>query len=350
MAEVEFKPEPPKEPRPSTARPRNYIDNLVDYEQEIFEMTQARLQPTEPPLDLLHRPVRRVHIWEHNDDEEGAFNANMLQMIAQMNEGEKIRTDRMNPYAELHQELKTSNARLERVKRGCSLFKLLEEEQPTYKIIDPKRRFAAVHEILQKAPAKSMVPPVRKIEFVHPVSARGHARVDLISKINIAEKQKLKLQKISQQSERQHIRCHNELVEYLNHRNQRRMRASEAFYEDMSHHNLRVAQANARRKGQRSRLRVMNKSITWWEDFINYAFSEKVGREEEKFIERIARKPNMTVREYYEFLRELESKPDIFGRCIDMLKWLNTRVHYADEELIAILKYDEERSHRMTVL
>ena len=341
---TEFAPKPPSAPKAATSRP---MDNLVDYEQDLFELTKSKFKPNEPLCDPKHRPVRRIRVWDHHGDStDGSFAPNLHHLVSQLNDCENVNVDRLKTYAEYHDALKVSNARLDRVRRGCSLYRLLEEEPPIYKPVQPQRRFAVVNDILQKMPGKvPTIPPARHIEFVYPVSARAPERVDLVSKISIAESQRLKLKRVVQTSERQHLQYHNELVDYLNHKNERRMRASQAFYEDIAKYDLKRAELNAKRNSQKSRLRVMIKT-QWWEEFIEFAFSERVRREEEKFIERIARKPNLSVKEYYDFLRELESRPETAGRCVELLKWLNNKVHYADEEMVDILRYDEQRYRR----
>ena len=341
---TEFAPKPPSAPKAATSRP---MDNLVDYEQDLFELTKSKFKPNEPLCDPKHRPVRRIRVWDHHgDNADGSFAPNLHHLVSQLNDCENVNVDRLKTYAEYHDALKVSNARLDRVRRGCSLYRLLEEEPPIYKPVQPQRRFAVVNDILQKMPGKvPTIPPARHIEFVYPVSARAPERVDLVSKISIAESQRLKLKRVVQTSERQHLQYHNELVDYLNHKNERRMRASQAFYEDIAKYDLKRAELNAKRNSQKSRLRVMIKT-QWWEEFIEFAFSERVRREEEKFIERIARKPNLSVKEYYDLLRELESRPETAGRCVELLKWLNNKVHYADEEMVDILRYDEQRYRR----
>jgi hypothetical protein len=195
-------------------------------------------------------------------------------------------------------------------------------------------------------PAQSSgIPPVRLIQFVRPVYAKTPDRVDFVSRISIAEPQRMKLRRIVQGSEKQELRFQNEMIEFLNHANERRLRASETFFEDMSRHSLRRAEANAKRKAQRSRLRVRS-DVDWWEEFVEFAFSGKVGREEEKFIERIARKPNLTFREYYELVKELEGRSEQNDRCMELLRWMNARNNFADEDIIRILKEDEMRSKR----
>jgi hypothetical protein len=336
-------PTPPSSPSTSVRRKAPPSNTS----RQLFELTRPEFTPSEPPADIFHRPVRRVRVWEHHGErDDGAFAPNLYHVVAQLNDCESFRTRRRKPFAEFDDEMRTGDARLALVRRGVSLAKLISAKPRTYAPIETPRRFAAVNQILQKMPAQSSgIPPVRQIQFVRPVYAQPPDRVDFVSRISIAEPQRMRLRRIVQASEKQELRFQNEVIEALNHANQRRLRSSEAFFEDMSRYGLRRAQANAKRSTQRSRLRVRS-DVDWWEEFIKFAFTGKVGREEEKFIERIARKPNLTFREYYEIVKELETRPEQNDRCLELLRWINARNNFADEDIIRILKEDEMRSKK----
>jgi hypothetical protein len=230
------------------------------------------------------------------------------------------------------------------VQRGVSLCKLIDRKPTFYPLLEPPRRFAAVNEVLRKLPVRgSSIPPVRQIQFVQPVYSKPPERVDFVSRINLAEPRKAKLKRLIQDSEKQELQFQNDMIQFLNHANERRLRASEKFFDDMSQHGLKRAQLNAKRATQRSRLRVRCHT-DWWEEFIAFAFSARVGREEERFIEGIARKPHLSFKEYYEMLREFENHPEGKERCIELLKWINAKCKFADEDIIKILKADEARS------
>jgi hypothetical protein len=319
----------------------------LDTELPVFELTGPDFAPREPPVDHLHRPVERVRVWEHHGDrEEGAFAPNLYHVVAQLNDCESFRVRRPNQFAEFDSEMKIADARCTLLRRGVSLRKLIREPDPPYRPLQPPRRFAAVNDILQKMPAQaSGTPPVRQIRFVQPVHAQPPERVDFVSRIALAEPRRVRLKRIVQRSQKQELQFQNEMIGFLNHTKERRQRASEQFFDDMAQHGLRRAEALAKRGAQRSRLRVRG-TVDWWDDFIEFAFAGRVGREEEKFIQAIARRPKMTFKQYYETLRQLEKAPDKNARCIEMLKWINARCNCADEGIIEILKADEARSRR----
>jgi hypothetical protein len=87
----------------------------------------------------------------------------------------------------------------------------------------------------------------------------------------------------------------------------------------------------------------------WWEEFIDFAFSGRVGKEEEKLIARVARHPRMNLKEYFEYMRELENRANQNDRCLELLKWLNARCQWADENMVELLKFDEKRQRRSVV-
>jgi hypothetical protein len=316
----------------------------VDYEQSLFELTESRFSPSEPLTDRAHRAVRRVRIWDKaEDDTEKEFAPNLYHVVRQLNDCESFGPKRSKPYREFHEEMKASNRRLQMVRGGCSLVALIKQSPRSYERIEPRRRFAALGEILQRAPAIQSVPPVRRIQFIQPVSAQTPDRVDLVSKISIAEPQSIQLKRIIQVSDKQHLQRHNELIDYLNHKNERRLDSCARFYEDMTKHGLKRAQLNARKEGQVSRLRVLGRT-DWWEEFIQFAFAEHVGQEEEKLIARIARQPNLSLKEYYEYSKELENHGE--ERCLVLLKWLNAKCNWADEKIVEVLRFGEKWQRR----
>jgi hypothetical protein len=231
------------------------------------------------------------------------------------------------------------------VGRGCSLVKVLQEPPRQYETIDPSRRFAPVAEVLQRVAECSLSPPVRHIQFVQPVTGKLPERVALVSKISLAERQSVKLKSIIQATDREYLQQRNDLVEYLNHRNRRRFQASEKFYSDFSKHGLKKAEQNAKRDDQVTRFMAMG-NTPWWEEFVRLAFSGRVGSEEEKFITKIARRPKMGLKEYYDYRKELEGKEGVNDRCLELLTWLNAKCHWADDKIIELLKLDEIRQRR----
>jgi hypothetical protein len=338
--------EPPKTAATASRRPKR-LTSLVEHEEPLFEITEAKFAPGEGVSDVKHRAVRRVRIWEHHGDEdESTSGPNLYQVLPKLNSLEHYAPKRMNQYAEFDQELKDCDIRERLVNRGCSLVKLFRAPPRVWTPVNPQLRFAAVKEILQRNPAKMMDPPTaRKVEFTQPFTGRLPDRVDLVSKISFAETQQYRLKEICQVSERLDLQIHNELIHYLNHKNARRFRASEKFFGELHRCGLKQAQANAQRESQRSRLRVMG-STPWWEEFITFAFSGHVGAEEEKLIQRICRQPEMTLKEYYDYLRELENRKVTDDRCLELLKWLNAKCKYADDRIIELLKYDQTRQRR----
>jgi hypothetical protein len=130
--------------------------------------------------------------------------------------------------------METGDARLAVVRRCVSLTKLISANPLTDALTTTLRRFATINQILQKMPAQSSgTPPVRQIQFVRPVYAQPPDRVDFVSRISIARPQWMGLQRLVRASEKKEIPFQNTMIEALNHANQRRLRASEAFFEDI---------------------------------------------------------------------------------------------------------------------
>jgi hypothetical protein len=130
--------------------------------------------------------------------------------------------------------MKTGDARLAVFRRGVSLGKLISAKPRTDALTTTPHCFVAVNQILQKMPTQSSgAPPVRQIQFVRPVYVQPPHRVDFVSRISIAEPQRVRLRHLTHASEKQELLFQNTMIEVLNHANQRRLRTSEAFFEDI---------------------------------------------------------------------------------------------------------------------
>jgi hypothetical protein len=172
----------------------------------LFELTRPEFTPS----DLFHRPVRRVRVWEHHGDrDEGAFAPNPYHVVAQLNNCKSFRKRPRKPFVEFEDEMKTGDARLAVVRRGISLTKPITAEPRTDAITMTPRLFAAVNQILQEMPAQSSgTPPVR-------------------------QPQRMRLRRLAHASETQELPFQNMMIKALNHAKQGRLRASEAFFEDI---------------------------------------------------------------------------------------------------------------------
>lgn len=344
------------------------IDNLVDLEHNLFELTLSRFAPAEPLSDPKHKPVRRVRIWDHHGagkTNEDSLGENVNHVVGKLQDCEHFRTDRLNSNKEFHNELRASEARLRLVKRGVPLYKALQEPSlmtynsarrptkktmqksqsqvcPPYTPVEPDKRFDGVSDAMHKIPAKyTGIPPVRKVQFVYPVTSKQPERVDLVSKINLTDQARTRLKKARQRSENLQLQYHNEMIEHLNHVNERRLRQADKFFEDTAEQGLHQAEMNAKRSSQRSRLRTMSK-VEWWEDFINFSFpNNNISKREEKFIERMARHPNLSPSEFIDLVREIGDDPKN-NKCREMLDWINERCQIIDTVTLKLMLEDSD--------
>lgn len=358
----------PKTPQSARTQAPKKIDDLVELEDNLFELTLSRFAPDELSADPKHRPVQRVRIWDHHGPQsnENSVSPNMHHIVGKLKDCEHFRTDRLNSNKEFHQEMRAAENRLKLVKRGVPLYRVLKDSQipsstyssprqaklnktksstvvpPMYTPVEPNRRFDGVNEVMHKIPAKyTGIPPVRKIQFVYPVSSTQPEKVDLVSKINLTEVARTRLKRTKQRSENLQLQCHNEMIDHLNHVNERRLRAAEDFFNDTAEYGLEIAQINAKRSLQRSRLRTMC-NVEWWDDFINFAFpTNVVKKNEEKFVERMARHPNLSPAEFINLVREMDADPNS-GRCREMLDWINERSGIIDNVTLNLMLEDRD--------
>lgn len=361
----------PKAVKIARSRPKK-IDNLVDFERDLFDLTLSKFAPTEPAQNIKRNPVRRVHIFEHHGEQNGRM-PNVTHAVKNLEDCDRIRTRHLNVNADVHAELRASEHRLQLVRRGVSLSKvLMNDSSKKYQAYEPGKRFDGVNDVMRKMPTKySGIPPSRRIQFVQSTSSTPPERVDLVSKINIAEPQKAKLKKIRHVTAEVELQRHNEMIQHLNHANERRLRSTKQFFDDIADYGYEVAQRRAKRAAQRSRLRVMCKA-DWWEDFMkevsknpkapstdeyideeteeNNNTEMKITRAEEKFIERLARHPNFTMSEFIDIVYEMDkrqSKMKVKDRCRQWLNWINERCKIIDKTTLKIML--EEKKNLMIV-
>lgn len=328
-------------PRTRAPRPKKRTETLVDVEQPLFELTLSKFSPNEPYTDPKRKALQHVRVWEHHGEKTDNALPNMFHLVRQLDDCEQYKTHQMDLHTAYDQELQASNRRLALVKRGVPLFKLLNEEKPRHcSPVNPRRRFAAVGEILNSEPSKfSGIPPTRKIQFVHPYTARPPDRVDMVSRIKFAENQKVKLKRIIQKSDKQELQYHNEMIEYLNHYNDRRIRAHQQFFDDIDRVGMDRARLNAKRSAQRSRLRIMC-DIDWWSEFLDLAFSQPLTREEERFIEKMSRHPKINNSEYVAILSELQERQNPNDRCMEFLEFISSKCDLMEGSTLNILMGD----------
>jgi hypothetical protein len=146
------------EPPPSTntsGRKRKRLTTLVEHEETLFELTEAKFATNESLADAKHRPVHRVRTWDDNgDQDETTFAPNLSHLVTKLNALEECAPKHMKPHAEFDQEMKASDIRLRLVQRGCSLPRLLKARPKIYTPLEPKKRYAAVSEIIEHGPAR----------------------------------------------------------------------------------------------------------------------------------------------------------------------------------------------------
>lgn len=312
-------------------------NNLSLVDEEVFELTLQKLRPHEPKQDSHQRAVARVKIFENHHKINGAFFPNLDHLEKELHENDHYERHPTRNIPEFQKELKASNHRLALAKNGVPLYKIFSQQSPRYCQIDPKAKFAGVTDLI-KENIKFSVPKSRQITLVQPLSSRVPERINLVDRISFATIERQKFQKLIAEQDKSDILLRNEMIEHLNHANERRLRAAEAFYNDLAKNGLNVAQANYARSSQKSRLRVISQQL-WWNDFIEFAYSQKVGQIEERFIKQIGRSPTIKGSEFAQLKGKMQSDPK-YKRCLELLEWINNRCHIIDDETLSLLMSD----------
>ena len=308
-------------------------DDLNENENNFFQLTSSPFAKDDPHSDPRHRPVKRVRNEQNNDTYS---TTNIDHFLAKLQDCENIKVGKLDQNKEFRRELRESEARLRLVKRGVPLYRTFKSTPQIYTPLTPKNRFHMIHEVIQKTPAKyAGVPPIRKIQFVYPYSARPQERIDLVSRINLSEEPRIKIKHARQRSQNLTLQYYNEMSNYLEYLNERRQEKAEVFFNDTAKYGIDKAQLNSKLNMKKSRLKIMSKA-DWWEDFIEHAFSNRtVSINEEKFIERVARHPNLTPSEFINLFKEYERNPK--GKCLDWLKWINEKCNIINKITLQLM-------------
>ena len=309
---------------------------LDDNAEEFFELTLAKIKEPRQTTQKSSRPIRKIKIIERKNDIE-AFTPNVDQVIKkiQSNECTLHKNIRENVFKK---ELERGSIRIKRVKRGVPLSKILKEENPQYIPYKEPLRYSNIGKELIDLPDnyKSAMYNLRSVDFVEQVSDNDSRRPSLAEHINCTDGSINKLRQIISASDEYAIRQHNEMVQYLNHCNERRERAVKKFYEDSEKYGFKSARARYNRAAQQSRLRVIGK-FPWWEEFIKFAYQKPVGKDEEHLIEVISRIEFINSTRYASLMKDVQKNVENKDRCIELLNWINKKCKIIDEHITSLI-------------
>jgi len=320
--------------------------SILDDSTQLFELTLARLKPTEPIKSDNRRAARRVRVFESRPQtNETCFVPNIPQILHEADSKENIISPRLNQRA-FKEELRASEERLNKVKRGCSLFSLINQPPKIHPLEKPKYRFSGVGDKIRELNKDYNGSPQKKLEFIIPVTSKSPERIDLVSKINTSEIERRKLQRIISDSDQLVYRYHNDTISNINHMNSRRFRAMKQFYEDSARNGFTSARKRAERASQKSRLRVLT-DFDWWEDIIEFAYQwGPLDKAEQRFMEKISRIDMLTSSVFVSLLNEAKSGLKSPERCIKVLERINEVCHIIDPNLIFMFqKTKSARKH-----
>ena len=309
-------------------------DSLVDI--DLFELTLQQLKPKEPFEDRSKRAVVRMMVSETQKKGETAFFPNLEQLSKKLPEHDPIPKRCLHQNREFIQELAESNHRITLVQRGIPLYRLLKEkeEKPKYKCIDIKTGITQVEDFFQQD-THFGTPRSRQISFVQPITAKPPDRVILSDRISISQHQRQRLQHLIKEDGRLYLRLHNDMINHLNHVNERRNRAIQSFYDDVSQYGIEIAQKNYLRASQKSRLRILS-DVPWWNEFIEFAYEKNVTHIEESFIKQISDNPFLNGAKFVKLKKKFQSHPK-YKNCLRYLQWINDKNHFVPEETIELL-------------
>ena len=291
------------------------MKSLVD--DEVFSLTIAKLKPHEPVSDVRRRGVRKQQVWKQNEEMNFPIIENLEQIGRELEGKERIVNPRHRKSV-FQKELELSTARLEKVKRGVSFSHILQNEPVIkYPKINTDTR---LHQVVTQMNKKDDLPKARQISFVAKQNFGSNPTIDLVSHVSISKDPTIRYRQIVKHLTESQIESENDVIDYVNHANERRLRAVTQYYEEICRYGFEKASRNARRASQKSSLRILCHS-DWWEDFINYAYQQKVGPKENKFIKQVGKNPNIKPAQYIEWYKAFQSQPT-YKRCLELLIWI----------------------------
>lgn len=233
----------------------------------------------------------------------------------------------------LRKEIIESDRRLRIMKNGGSLKSILSKKPVfhQYEYVEPQN--IGIRRSIEQLPVSSS--PVKKhVELYMPINPPKQPNlVDTLYKDSTVEKS---LQKLIDDERIQNINNHQRLINDLNHMNQRRQKAVFDMYKDSFENGFEVARKNAARRCQKSRLRILRPE-NWWEEFVEFAFEEKVGPVESKLIDEISQIDYIVGNDYSEMMERAKALGPKGQRSIQLLEWLNDRLKIVDKNIEALI-------------
>lgn len=309
---------------------------LADDAEELFRLTTARIKEPHQSNEKSKRPIRKVHVFSHHE-EKNHFNPDVDKVICKMNEREvinhvNIRTDAFKD------ENKRFSQKITRIKRGVPLTKILREESPRYTPVNITQRYSNFSKKISEIPEhyNNILYKMRSVDFVEQIVKQDPKSENTTQNIDCSEKSINKLRKIISASDEITQKLHNEMIDHLNHTNERRERAMKVFYEESYKFGFNKARARYQRASQRSRLRVMGK-FPWWEEFIQFAYKKKVGQDEKHLIEVLSREEILNSTRFASIMHDVEKNVENPERCIELLNWINKKCKIIDEHITALI-------------
>ena len=300
----------------------------LNLSNSLFELTLSNFKPIEPKKNEGKKSVRKI-LKNKNESTNICFVPNIPKILNKIDEIENLKSPRLN-LNPMKAELRTSFERLKRIRVGCSLFELLKEKPIKYKIETPKLKFSGVGNNIRSIPENYN--NITSEKFLNNNLNNLDEKIDNYSRINIADKEILKLNKIISDTDKIKLQYYNEGVQRINHSNERRFRSMKLFYENVSKYGFENARKKAKRSNQQSRLRIMGK-FEWWEEFIEFCFKGKIDIDERRLIESISRVERLNTSSFVSLVNDVKESVENNERCLELLNWINNKCQIIDQNM-----------------
>ena len=313
------------------------VDPLAVLEdEELFNLTLSLFKPVRA-YEPKKKPVQRIRFLP-NKRNKFLYNPDPNKVIFSLREAEGVTRTNLSKKI-FREELRASNIRLNRVKNGASLFKILQEENRLYELENPAYRYKNVKEKLEGIPGGSSIEAPKKIEFILPTTSTPVEPVSLATRIDSTSRQIGSIIQAQNRSRAQMLEKHNDMISLINHSNSRRLRAMKDFYEDAARNGFLSARNRAKRATLKSRLKSIGNlnEFPWWHDFLEFAFNGKFGKMEEDLVKSISKMKNLNNVTFFHTYKEYQNRRNS-KRCLELLDWINVKANVVDENLSKIIR------------
>ncbi|EAY03136.1 hypothetical protein TVAG_329090 [Trichomonas vaginalis G3] len=271
-------------------------------------------------IPLTQRPVRRMYVHGQINSARESFPQN--KKIGFFPEF------KYNGNA-MKYEFKASEERIKAVSNGKSLISIINSKPKIHQIEHKTPRCVEIRKkMAQLRPINYTTK--QKIEFIQPIyDSESKKQLNQFIGNEYHTKIKEMISDINEETDQiQNVQIHE-----LNYLNENRRNSMIQFYNNSLHMDVDDALIKSKTESDLIRLKLFHKNNKdWWDEFIDYAQSEPVGKLELQFIQELSEIDNLNISTYLRLRKRLLDDPKKCTLCLKLLDWINSKIQIIDPE------------------